>query len=53
VAGTVTYRPTDHRGIAVDTFSARYLLARGEVDPLLDGKCGPGLFIDEEKTDVD
>jgi hypothetical protein len=45
VAATVTYRPTSHRGTGVDTLTARYLLARADVDPLLDGKCGPGLSI--------
>jgi hypothetical protein len=45
VAATVTYRPTDQRGTGVDTLTARYLLARGEVDPLLDGKCGLRLSI--------
>jgi hypothetical protein len=45
VAATVTYRPTNERGTGVDTLTARYLLARGEVDPLLDGKSGLRLSI--------
>jgi hypothetical protein len=37
-AATVTYRPTGERGTGVDTLTARYLVARGETDPLLDGE---------------
>jgi hypothetical protein len=40
-AATVTYRPTENRGTGVDTLTARYLLARVEIDPLLDHS-GPG-----------
>jgi len=47
VAATVTYCPTDHPGTGVDTLTARYLLARGEIDLLLDGKCRQRPFIDE------
>ncbi|OLB66589.1 MAG: hypothetical protein AUI10_02280 [Actinobacteria bacterium 13_2_20CM_2_72_6] len=35
-AATVTYRPNDNRGTGVDTVTAHYILARGDVDPLLD-----------------
>jgi hypothetical protein len=35
-AATVTYRPNGGRGTGVDTLTARYLLARAEVDPILD-----------------
>ena len=37
-AATVTYRPTGKRGTGVDTLTAWYLVARGEVDPQLDGE---------------
>jgi hypothetical protein len=39
-AATVTYRPSSARGTGVDTLTARYLLARADVDPLLDDRCG-------------
>ncbi len=39
-AATVTYRPTGDRGTGVDTLTARFLAARSEVDPLLDGRGG-------------
>jgi hypothetical protein len=39
-AATVTYRPTDDRGTGVDTLTAPYLVARREIDPLLDGGTG-------------
>jgi hypothetical protein len=39
-AATVTYRPSGARGTGVDTLTARYLLARADVDPLLDDRCG-------------
>ena len=35
-AATVTYRPSGERGTGVDTVTALYVLARSEVDPLLD-----------------
>lgn len=35
-AATVTYRPTGAWGTAVDTLTARYVLARADIDPLLD-----------------
>ncbi|MEV4760905.1 hypothetical protein AB0J86_38180 [Micromonospora sp. NPDC049559] len=35
-AATVTYRPRDSRGTGVDTLTARYLLPRAEIDPMLD-----------------
>jgi hypothetical protein len=35
-SATVTYRPTDARGTAVDTVTARYVIARTEVDPAID-----------------
>jgi hypothetical protein len=35
-AATVTYRPNDNRGTGVDTVTAHYILARADVDPLLD-----------------
>jgi hypothetical protein len=41
-AATVTYRPTDNRGTGVDTLTAPYLVARREIDPLLDGGTGRG-----------
>jgi|ADGO01.1.fsa_nt_gi hypothetical protein len=37
-AATVTYRPGNSRGTGVDTLTARYLLPRDEVDPLLDNR---------------
>jgi hypothetical protein len=37
-AATVTYRPGGTRGTAVDTLTARYMLARAEADPMLDGR---------------
>jgi hypothetical protein len=33
---TVTYRPTDALGTAVDTVTARYVIARAEADPWID-----------------
>jgi D-alanyl-D-alanine dipeptidase len=35
-AATVTYRPTHARGTAVDTVTAPSLLARTQVDPMID-----------------
>jgi hypothetical protein len=35
-AATVTYRPSGARGTGVDTLTARYILARADLDPLLD-----------------
>ena len=35
-AVTVTYRPSDARGTAVDTVTARYVTARTEIDPTID-----------------
>jgi hypothetical protein len=35
-AATVTYRPNGARGTGVDTLTARYVLARADVDPTLD-----------------
>jgi hypothetical protein len=35
-AAMVTYRPNGARGTGVDTLTARYVAARGELDPLLD-----------------
>jgi hypothetical protein len=35
-AATVTYRPSGARGTGVDTLTARYLLARADLDPVLD-----------------
>jgi hypothetical protein len=35
-AATVTYRPTSDRGTGVDTVTARFLVARADVDPMLD-----------------
>lgn len=35
-AATVTYRPNGSRGTGVDTLTAQDVLARFEVDPLLD-----------------
>ncbi|HET8661648.1 MAG TPA: hypothetical protein VFM55_21955 [Micromonosporaceae bacterium] len=35
-AATVTYRPSGARGTGVDTLTAEYVLARFEVDPMLD-----------------
>jgi hypothetical protein len=35
-AATVTYRPNGARGTGVDTLTARYMLARTDVDPQLD-----------------
>jgi hypothetical protein len=35
-AATVTYRPTDAPGTAVDTLTAPYLATRNETDPFLD-----------------
>jgi hypothetical protein len=32
----VTYRPTEHRGTGVDTFTASYVLPRADVDLSLD-----------------
>lgn len=34
----VTYRPTNHRGTGVDTFTASYVHARADVDPALDSR---------------
>lgn len=31
-----TYRPTEHRGTGVDTFTAPYVRARADLDPSLD-----------------
>jgi hypothetical protein len=39
-AATVTYRPRGERGTGVDTVTAPYVLARSDVDPLLDNKPG-------------
>lgn len=36
-AATVTYRPGDALGTAVDTLTALYLLPRIDTDPILDG----------------
>jgi hypothetical protein len=36
-AATVTYRPSGARGTGVDTLTARYVVARKDLDPLLDG----------------
>jgi hypothetical protein len=38
-AATVTYRPSTARGTGVDTITARYLIPRADVDPLLDDRC--------------
>jgi hypothetical protein len=35
-AVTVTYRPGAHRGTGVDTFTAPYVSARADEDPMLD-----------------
>ncbi|GAA0439648.1 hypothetical protein FHR83_005974 [Actinoplanes campanulatus] len=35
-AVTVTYRPENHRGTGVDTFTAPYVTWRGDADPALD-----------------
>ncbi len=35
-AATVTYRPTNTRATGVDTLTAQYMLARVDIDPLLD-----------------
>ena len=35
-AAMVTYRPNDARGTGVDTLTARYVLARADLDPMLD-----------------
>jgi hypothetical protein len=35
-AATVTYRPNGARGTGVDTLTARYVLPRADLDPLLD-----------------
>ncbi len=35
-AVTVTYRPGEHRGTGVDTFTAPYVSARADEDPMLD-----------------
>lgn len=35
-AATVTYRTSSARGTGVDTMTARYVLPRGDADPLLD-----------------
>jgi hypothetical protein len=35
-AAMVTYRPGGTRGTGVDTLTARYVVARADVDPLLD-----------------
>lgn len=35
-AATVTYRTSSVRGTAVDTMTARYVLPRVDLDPLLD-----------------
>jgi hypothetical protein len=40
-AATVTYRPSGARGTGVDTLTARYVLARAEVDPVLDRLAAP------------
>jgi hypothetical protein len=39
-AVTVTYRPGSHRGTGVDTFTASYVTARADEDPL-DRPCLP------------
>jgi hypothetical protein len=36
-AATVTYRPGGSRGTGVDTLTAKYMLARPDIDPMLDG----------------
>lgn len=36
-AATVTYRPGNARGTAVDTLTAAYLYPRADIDPMLDG----------------
>jgi hypothetical protein len=36
-AATVTYRPSSSRATGVDTLTARFLLARADHDPMLDG----------------
>jgi hypothetical protein len=38
-AATVTYRPNDSRGTGVDTLTARFVLARADLDPTLDRAC--------------
>jgi hypothetical protein len=35
-AATVTYRPGGSRGTGVDTLTAKYMLTRADVDPMLD-----------------
>ena len=35
-AATVTYRPNNSRGTGVDTLTARFVLARADLDPVLD-----------------
>jgi hypothetical protein len=40
-AATVTYRPNSARGTAVDTLTARYLMPRADVDPVLDQRDDP------------
>lgn len=35
-AATVTYRPNNSRGTGVDTLTARFVLARVDLDPVLD-----------------
>ena len=40
-AATVTYRPGNARGTAVDTLTATYLVPRADIDPLLDGTASP------------
>jgi hypothetical protein len=37
-AAMVTYRPSGARGTGVDTLTARYVLARADIDPHLDHK---------------
>jgi hypothetical protein len=40
-AATVTYRPSGARGTGVDTLTARCIVARVDVDPVLDEPDGP------------
>ena len=40
-AVTVTYRPGNHRGTGVDTFTAAYVTRRAVQDPTLDGPGTP------------
>jgi hypothetical protein len=40
-AATVTYRPGNSHGTAVDTLTAAYLFPRADIDPMLDNLTGP------------